>query len=165
MQPELSVQERNKAIVRQYFERCWNAGDIDFADTIIAPDYDLHFDDGPGGLAAWKEGMRWVRQAFSDIRFDLLTLVAEGDMVAVRSVWTARHSGAFMSIQPTHQIFVARNADFYRVRNGRMVAHWDVSDFLSILCQLDALPEDASSIHPWLKRKAWPADALEIFDR
>ena len=132
----LSIQDRNKAVVRQYFERCWNQGDLDFAQTIMVPDYDLHFDDGPGGYAAWRAGVEWFRQAFSPIHFDLEDLIAEGDIVAVRSVWTAKHIGEFMGVQPTGKTFTARNADFYRLRDGKMIAHWDVNDFLSILCQI-----------------------------
>lgn len=157
----ISVQERNKRVVQQYFERCWNQGDIDFAETIIVPDYDMHFDEGPGGFAAWRTGMGWVRQAFSSIHFDIKELVAERDIVAVRSVWTARHTGEFMEIKPTGQTFVARNADFYRLRDGKMIAHWDVNDFLSILCQIGGLPTGAMGIPPLLRRREWPTDAVD----
>lgn len=156
-----SEQERNKAVIRLYFERCWNQGDADFAETLMVPDYDLHFDDGPGGYAAWREGMRWVRQGFSNIHFDLLDLIAERDVVAVRGVWTATHSGDFLGIPASGRTFTARNADFYRLRDGKMIAHWDVGDFLSILAQLGALPADAAAVPPILKRKAWPPDAAQ----
>jgi C-1 hydroxylase len=157
----MSVQDRNKALIGQYFERCWNQADFDFAETIMIPDYDLHFDEGPGGYAAWRAGMEWIRQAFPVIHFDLMAMVAEGDLVAVRSVWTATHSGEFMGIPPTGRTFVARNADFYRVRDGKMVAHWDVSDFLSILWQLGELPDDVAKLPPILLRREWPVDAAE----
>ncbi len=161
-EPEgLSVQERNKAVIRQYFDRCWNQNDIDFVDTIMAPDYDLHFDDGPGGREVWKESVRWFRQIFPVIHFNVLSLIAEGDMVAVRSEWTATQAGEFMGLPSKGRTFVARNADFYQLRDGKMIGHWDVNDMLSIVSQLDVLPDDVSRIHPLFRRRGWPADAAK----
>jgi predicted ester cyclase len=161
MDESQSVQKRNISVIQQYFDRCWNRGEIDFAETLMIPDYDLHFENGPGGYAAWREGMLWVRQAFSDIHFDIKEMIAERDIVAVRSVWTAKLTGEFMGIKPTGKTFVVKNADFYRLRDGKMVAHWDVSDFLSILCQIGGLPIEEKDVSPYLKRGAWPADAAD----
>lgn len=149
---DMSEQERNKAIISLYFERCWNQNDFDFAKTTMIPDYDLHFDEGPGGYAAWREGMEWIHQAFPVMHFNLLSLVAEGDLVAVRSEWTGTHSGEFMGIPSTGRTVVARNADFYQLRGGKMVAHWDVNDFLSVLAQIGGIPV----VSPFFQRKAWP---------
>lgn len=149
---DMSEQERNKAIISLYFERCWNQNDFDFAKTIMVPDYDLHFNEGPGGYAAWREGMEWIHQAFPLMHFKLLSLIAENDLVAVRSEWTATHSGEFMGIPATGRTVVVRNADYYQLRGGKMVAHWDVTDFLSALSQIGGIPE----LPPMFQRKEWP---------
>ena len=38
----MTEQERNKQVVRDYFEQCWNNGNLEYGREIIAENYDFH---------------------------------------------------------------------------------------------------------------------------
>jgi len=92
---------------------------------------------GAGGVKARVETLR---QAFPDLRFAVEDLVAEGDLVAARFSWRGTHKGeAFLGIPPSGKAILVRGMEFYRLRDGRIVEHWDNVDELGMLTQLGDL--------------------------
>src|SRR5437868_10881926 len=86
----MSVEE-NKAVVRRYFEECWNKGDLAVIDECLAPDVSLgdvkHVrEDWTDAISRWLTGL-------PDFRYHVDLLIAEGDIVAARTQFTATHRG------------------------------------------------------------------------
>jgi predicted ester cyclase len=81
-----------------------------------------------------------LRGAFPDLRFTLEDLVAEGDRVAARYYWEGTQEGEFMGYRPTGQAVRVGGMDFYRLRDGKIVEHWDRVDELGLLRQLGMMP-------------------------
>lgn len=134
-------EQRNKEVVRAYFARVWRDGDFEFARSIIDPDYRLHVPAGvPNGFEGWRAGVEHFRSVFQGICFDNLHIIAEGDLVAVRSVIRGVHTGGFMGIEPTGATIAVECADYYRLRDGVLVEHWDVVDFFGLLHQIGGVP-------------------------
>lgn len=90
--------------------------DVAAVDRFLSPtfvDHDPAGDDaGPAGVKTKLEGL-W--RALPDGRYELLQIVAEGDLVAVLS----RLLGGKQPVD---------FADFYRVERGRITEHWHVVD-------------------------------------
>ena len=142
----VSEQERNKAIVRDYFEICWNQKNLEYGRKIIAPDYDFHMpipDDFPPGFEGWYYGVSKFFEAFPDQHWEIRQILADGDLVATRCVWTATHQGEFCGVAPSGKTVNVANTDFYRLRDGMLIEHWDVPDWLTILRQIGGRVEDA----------------------
>jgi steroid delta-isomerase-like uncharacterized protein len=133
--------ERNKDVVRQYYVRVLNDGDVDLLDELATEGYDEH-DPVPGqgtGRRGLKDRVRILREAFGQT-FTIEDAVAEGDRVVVR--WTGRgtHSGEFMGIPPTGRSFTIAGIDVIRFEDGRMAEHWHVVDQLALMQQLGLIP-------------------------
>ncbi len=92
------------------------------------------------GAAGVKARVETLREAFPDLRFAVEELVAEGDLVAARFSWRGTHKGeAFLGIPPSGKAILVRGMEFYRLRDGRIVEHWDNVDELGMLTQLGDL--------------------------
>ena len=133
--------EKNKALVREMFEKAFSAGDLGFLDAVISPSYLDHnpVPDQAPGAAGVKARFAGLRTAFPDLRFVLEDVVAEGTMVAARSHWTGTHRSVFLGIAPTGRRLTVPVMDFYRFEGGRIVEHWANVDEFGMLSQLGDL--------------------------
>jgi len=87
-----------------------------------------------------KQTMLWLRQAFSELRWDIHKVVAEGDTVAVYCTLHGRHTGELMGIPPTNRPVAFRQVHLVRFRDGRSIEHWAVRDDLTLMRQLGVVP-------------------------
>lgn len=145
----MTEQDRNKQVVRDYFEQCWNRGDLEFGRDIIADDYDFHMPlppEFPRGFEGWKVGVGMFLASFPDCHWDIRQILAEDDLVSVRTVWTATHTGEFLGVAATGRRIEVANADYYRMRDGKLVEHWDVPDYLALLRQIGGTIDDAPAM-------------------
>jgi len=133
--------EKNKALVREMFEKAFSAGDLGFLDAVIAPNYVDHnpVPDQAPGAAGVKARFAGLRAAFPDLRFVLEEVLAEEERVAARSYWTGTHRAVFLGIAPTGRRIVVPAMDFYRFEGGRIVEHWANVDEFGMLSQLGDL--------------------------
>jgi predicted ester cyclase len=90
----------------------------------------------PQGLEGMQRVMQWLNGAFSDLRYEIHQVIAEGDTVAMYCTMTGRHTGEFMGISPTGREFAFKQAHFVRFEDGRSIEHWAVRDDLTLLRQL-----------------------------
>jgi predicted ester cyclase len=136
-----------KDIAHQSFRLIEN-GDAQLAERIIAPGYvnDEATDDpddaerqlrGPAGFLATS---RWLRDAFSDLRFELQETIAEGDTVMAAAVMTGRHTGPFNGIAPTGRPIAHNQVHIFTMSDGRISRHRAVRDDLGLLLQLGWRP-------------------------
>jgi predicted SnoaL-like aldol condensation-catalyzing enzyme len=77
--------------------------------------------------------------------YDLITeeIIAEGDLVTVRGRVTGVHLGPLMNIAPT-----GKEVDFsifitYRIADGKIIDHWMLTDNMSMMQQIGAVPSAA----------------------
>jgi steroid delta-isomerase-like uncharacterized protein len=134
--------EDNRDKIRRLFDEVLNAGKLSLLDTLIGAAYVDHNPSAgqPAGAAGVKGKVEALRSAFPDLRYTLEDLVAEGDLVAARYSWRGTHKGeAFLGIPPSGKSILVRGMDFYRLRDGRIVEHWDNIDELGMLTQLGDL--------------------------
>ena len=134
--------EANKDCIRRVFEEVLNGGKLSVLDTLIGAAYVDHNPSPgqPAGAAGVKGKVETLRAAFPDVRFALEDVVAEGDLVAARYSWRGTHKGeAYLGIPPSGKSIFVRGMDFYRLRDGKIVEHWDNIDELGMLSQLGDL--------------------------
>ena len=138
-------QERNKDVVLQMFERSWNNGDLAYIDEII-PD---NFRDYPPkrffttplqGKQSLYDAVKGFRDGFSDFHFEMLQLVAEGDLVVYVGRATGTHDGTFFDVPPSgHKVSVLGINEFHLV-NGQIVERWGVFDVMGMMQQIGLIP-------------------------
>lgn len=79
--------------------------------------------------------------AFPDLRWNVVTLVAEGDWAAALVFVEGTHRGEYLGQPATAKRIGVYSADFARVRDGRFVEHRGVLDELHLLAQIGVVPD------------------------
>ena len=138
------MSEEAKSLIRRFYGEV-SAGNLGVIDELVADDVIEH-EEFPG-LEANKDGVRqffaMFRSAFPDLRMEADEVVSEGDLVCVRGTMAGTHQGEFMGMPASGKPFEIRGFDMVRVRDGQVVEHWGVTDMMSMMQQLGALPEQA----------------------
>ena len=113
----------NKAVQRRIIEDVINRKNLDLADELFAEEHALH--PQTSGVGPGPEGMKrafaGLHEEFPDIRVEIESMVAEGDMVAVRLTFRGTHA-------PTGQRAAWPEMVFARFARGNAVESWEVTD-------------------------------------
>jgi predicted ester cyclase len=98
--------------------------------------------DGPGGTrdrAHWQSAVvDAVFAAFSDVQVRIEHLLAENDLVAVRYVFSGRHTGPFRGRAATGRRIRHTENEIYRIADGQITESWGEGDWLGTFRQLDS---------------------------
>jgi predicted ester cyclase len=136
-----------KAIARESF-RLIETGDAELAQHIIAPEFiNQEAEDDPEDVERQQHGppgflatSRWLRDAFSNLRFELQETLAEGDTVMAAAVMTGQHTGVFNGIAPTGRPISHKQVHIFTITDGQITRHRAVRDDLGLLLQLGWRP-------------------------
>jgi steroid delta-isomerase-like uncharacterized protein len=136
----VSTAETNKALARRYWQELWNEKRREALDELTREPVKLHFPVGqahrPPSLTAWFET---ALRAFPDVHFDVLDMIAEGDMVVTRWRYHATNTGPFLGRPPTGRAVTDEGITTLRFEDGKVVEEWVVQDSLGLLKQLGIL--------------------------
>ena len=136
------MSEQNKAVVRRWIAGL-NAGDLDVADEIYAPDFVMHDPGNPDrllGPEGTKQGFAAFLAAFPDLHVTIDDIIAEGDKVVWRVSLTGTHKGEFLGIAPTGKQITNTGITIVRMVDGKFVEGWQNGDDLGMLQQIGAIP-------------------------
>jgi len=95
--------ERNRRTMQRFAE-CINTNDLTLAEELIAAEaeFTTPVSDKPlYGGAGYLSVVELMRKSFSDIRWDIVDMAAEGDKVAVSWICSGTHDGEFMGLPAT----------------------------------------------------------------
>ncbi len=136
--------EENKALARRWFEDLFNAGNLEVADEIIAPDHVNHdptLPDIPAGPEGQKQIVNLYRGAFTNAHISVEDQLAEGDKVVTRWSGSGTHQGELMGVAPTGNQVTITGVTINRVSDGKIVESWSNYDALGMMQQIGAVPE------------------------
>lgn len=102
------------------------------------------------GPAAFYATALWLRGAFSELRWDVHEVVAEGDLTAVHATMCGRHTGPFAHydslgvisqvMPPTGRAFSTTQTHWFRHADGKIIEHWANRDDLATAQQAGWIP-------------------------
>ena len=120
-----------------------NAKDMATMESLIA-DHFLDNDAMPG-MAPGRQGMIDMMGtfvgAFPDLNVVVDHWVAEGDLVAGVMTTKGTQTGEFMGMPASGKKFSVREIHMVRVANGKMAEHWGLANEMSMMQQLEFMPE------------------------
>jgi steroid delta-isomerase-like uncharacterized protein len=136
--------EELKAKIRWAGKEAWLKGNLDALDEVYAADYVWHRPPLPdaSGLEAVKESIAGMRSAYSDIQVGYEEMVGEGDSLAYRFTWRAKHTGQSptLPIPPTGKEVLLQGCIVVHLAGGKIVEEFEYSDYLGFLQQLGVVP-------------------------
>jgi predicted ester cyclase len=86
-----------------------------------------------------------VRGAFSDIKATVGESLESGDLASAQVTITARHTGDWMGVPASDRSLEIEAIDIIRIEDGKCAEHWGVTDNLSLMMQIGAIPEPAQA--------------------
>lgn len=128
-----------KSIARKFVEEAYGKGNADSIEKVLARDYVCH-DPIMGDLDvnALKNQVKAFTKAFPDAANQVLTVIAEGDLVAVHWRFTGTHKGSYIGIEPTGKRITLDGFSFLRFDNDRIAEEWDQYNLFRLLRQVGA---------------------------
>jgi steroid delta-isomerase-like uncharacterized protein len=137
------MSEKNKALVARIPLEAFNQGKLEVIDEVIA-DNSIDHGEIPPGMPPGKEGIKLLvkalRSAFPDLKITLDLQVAEGDLVVHHATTNGTMKGEFAGMPPSGKTATWESIHITRVKDGKIVEHWQVQDQLGMLQQLGFIP-------------------------
>lgn len=137
---ENNTAERNKELVRRYYEAC-NTREMDDVFDCFHEDL-VHY----SRLSEYpKSGIAWAFQttfaAFPDMQWTIVDMIAESDRVATLVVIEGTHAGDYLGASGTGKRVKIFSAEFARVQDGQFIEHRGILDELHLIAQIGVVPE------------------------
>jgi steroid delta-isomerase-like uncharacterized protein len=133
--------EDKKAIVRRFVDEVQTAHRLDVMDDLLSSDFVDHM---AGSRPPYIEGAKrlftTLFTALPDLRATIHEQTVDGDMVWTRKEFQGTHLGPLMGLPPSGKAVSFEAIEILRIADGKIVEHWAVSDMLSLLQQIGALP-------------------------
>jgi predicted ester cyclase len=150
--------EQNKLAGRKMIEEAFNQGNLSVIDECTAPDgVDHQEPPGTDIIAHLKQVVVGLRTAFPDLHFEIHHMLADGDIMALRSTMTSTHTGMLSiipgrSLPATGRKVSVPHMHFVRVADGKTTDLWHLWNIPMMMQQLSvaAAPEQsrpAGEIH------------------
>jgi len=136
--------DENKQLIRRYIAAIDDNedGDWDFLDDYIAEDFVAHNPPIPG-VSLDREGVKQAAEIFRNAtpgRHEILLQVAEGDLVVSLVVGKGLHAGELLGVPASNREVETEGIAIHRVRDGKIIEYWSVTDVARVLQQIGALP-------------------------
>ena len=134
----------NKELVRRYIQAIDDnqTSDWSILDEYIAEDFVAHNPAVPG-VSLDREGMKQAAEIFrvaTPGTHEITLQVAEDDLVVSHVLGRGVHAGELLGIPATNKEVETEGIAIHRVRDGKIVEYWSVTDVVRVLQQVGALP-------------------------
>lgn len=134
----------NKALVRRLFAALDTNTDPSWSvlDEFVAQDVVSHTPPLPG-VTPDRAGLKQAAEIFrvaTPGTHEIHLQVAENDLVVSYAVGRGVHTGELLGIPASNQPVEAAGIAIHRVRDGKIIEYWGVTDVARILQQIGALP-------------------------
>ena len=135
--------EKNKALMRRWFEEVWNKGRAEAITEMMAEDCINHglSEDGEPlrGASGFLRFHKHFREAFTGIAVVVEDAIAEGDKVVVRCSVRGKHVGDSLSFKATQKTAEFDGIALARIKDGKCVESWNNFDFMKMYRQLGTI--------------------------
>jgi predicted ester cyclase len=133
------MENENLRVLRQVVEEGFGNADLYIIDELILDNYTEHQFGMRGGKHGLKKAILSLANAFSNLKYELISYSVDRDIVWVHYKSSGEHTGCFMGQEPTGNKFEIDVMDVARIENGKIAEHWGVPDRFALLMQLGFL--------------------------
>jgi steroid delta-isomerase-like uncharacterized protein len=136
------MSDANKAVIQAFIEDVLNQKRLERANDLVKEDF-VELDPLPGqeqGREGLKAILRVLWSAFPDMYLNVHEMVAEGEKVVTRFVWTGTHRGPFLGITTTARSVAVKGVVIDRLEDGKMADSRILIDTMGLMQQLGVIP-------------------------
>lgn len=130
--------EQLKAAARRVLEEIFPSDDEEALRAAVTDDFVNH--EAPPGVPPGPDSailfMHLLARAFSDQRWTVEKVIADGDTVALYCTHSGRHTGDYFGVPASGNTFSYRQMHLIRMSGHRGAEHWAVRDDASLHRQL-----------------------------
>jgi hypothetical protein len=151
--------QRADELVRVLFDAV-NTDDHARIDAVLARSFLSYDVRGTRSRSGFKRYVADLHRSFSGLRFEVhenIGVLAEGDLVALRTILTGNHSGDYAGVAPTGRPIQTSASHIFRIRDDQLVEHWPVVDTYRILVAIGGIPPAANAFQQILGVEESPA--------
>jgi predicted ester cyclase len=136
---EVTSADVQRAVVDKIWLEGLNQGDLSIADNYLTPDFRNHgsHDDSLTGPESFKLTIRKQRSGFSDIEYEILDFLSQGDKACVRWVMRGKHTGTFLGVEPTGKQVEHHAILILRFEGDKIAERWGIVDNFALLRALN----------------------------
>ena len=138
----MSTQD-NAANSRRVLEECFNKGNLDVIDELVAEDYLDHSPPPFPGLETGREGVKQAFKIFWEAtpgHHRIEDQIAEGDKVVTRLTSFGKHEGDLPGAPRTGNDLKTTSVTIHRIASGKLVEKWSEKDMIGFLKQIGVMP-------------------------
>lgn len=120
--------------VKAFYERIWNAGDLEAITDLVATDFVFRGSLGTElvGHQAFKEYVAVIRTAFAEYHCEIIHCVTEGDYAFAKMRFSGRHVGFFRGYAPTGKGVSWLGAALFCLEGGVIKNLWVLGDLTGL---------------------------------
>ena len=127
------------------FYPMFEKGDWTGIEKIVDPNFQDHnammAPGTPSNRDSLMKYLKITREAFPDLKFDIMHVAGSDDIVFVHYRFTGTNTGPFLGMPATNKKVDYNGVDMIRVKDGVAVEHWVYSDNLTYMKQMGMLPD------------------------
>lgn len=128
----------NKDLINLYYEELWNKKNKNYIDILFDDNISFH-----GSLGLTCEGkkefesyMDMIHTAIPDLFHSILDKVVDDNSIAVRALYTGKHSGKLLDFEASNNRLRYNGATFFKFNEGKIQSIWVLGDLNTLLKQL-----------------------------
>lgn len=141
------MSEQNKQAVQRLYDEFVSQGSDAALDELVVEDV-IENEELPADVPEGREAVRAMfgmfREAFPDLKAEVITMVAEGDRVVAHGAFSGTQEGEWMGVPSSGKSFRSEVMDMFRFEDGKIAEHWGVMDQMGMMVQLGAIPDPSA---------------------
>lgn len=136
---------KNKQVLMRLIDEAFNNRNLDILEEVLHPDFVNHQEVFPLEAKKGPEVFRELYSAFfnifSDVKADYTHVIAEDDYVMARDFISGTNDGKINGNPPTGKKVKFEVFHLYRLKDGKLIERWGLTDDLSLMKQLGVIEE------------------------
>ena len=128
----------NKELVNLYYEELWNKKNKDFIDILFHDNISFHGSLGlsTNGKKEFENYMDMIHLAIPSLFHSIVDIVVDKNSIAIRALYTGKHSGKLLNYEPTNNRIIYNGATFFKFENCKIKNIWVLGDLNALVKQL-----------------------------
>ena len=168
----VSTPEQNLALAHRFFDELLNQGHFSAMDELLADNFEFTLPTMPAlsGKDALRGYVSFLRQAFADLKFEVVRELASDNRVVMRWHITGKHVGEFNGVPPSGNQVDEYGIDFFEFWGGKIKAVHVVANQLGLTNQISPhavaprTPEENNAIAVKFFDSVWSKGDFSVLD-